>query len=444
MKIRALTLLGVLSGTGFAQQILPADRLIPVTVPTRSAGVFHVWDGTWTRKASVASIGADVIYNNSCDEPFHFALSGDTVVTNGRLPSPTSPKTPTSRPGCAHTYTVDGFEIAYCTTRPSPGVITIDFFNAYGCCGSVVGIPPTASFPLAGLPGSASGAQSCWSVTIDLDPADTFMLFADRDGTYEASPPYINGFGWSFRSSLTGVAASTTGPVIASAGACASCAPIDGTVWDSPIDYTESGVGMDTCPSVQVESGPTPPGCYVFGSCPDPNFHLRLIADACPFDGGNPGTGFCYGDGTGAPCPCGNISAPGWGCQNSLGFGAQLTATGTASITTGICFLNGIQMPPNSSALYFQGTIQQNSGAGAAFGDGKRCAAGTVHRLGIKTNSASGTSSYPEFGDPRIPVQGQLQFPTTRTYQVWYRNIAPFCTPAGFNLSNGVMITWGT
>jgi hypothetical protein len=31
----------------------------------------------------------------------------------------------------------------------------------------------------------------------------------------------------------------------------------------------------------------------------------------------------------------------------------------------------------------------------------------------------------------------------TRTYQVWYRNAAAFCTASTFNLTNGWRTTWG-
>jgi hypothetical protein len=27
-------------------------------------------------------------------------------------------------------------------------------------------------------------------------------------------------------------------------------------------------------------------------------------------------------------------------------------------------------------------------------------------------------------------------------YQVWYRNASAFCTPATFNLTNGLRVTW--
>ena len=83
-----------------------------------------------------------------------------------------------------------------------------------------------------------------------------------------------------------------------------------------------------------------------------------------------------------------------------------------------------------------------STGTPYCFGDGLRCAAGTIVRLGTKTNAA-GTSLYPETGDASISVRGLVTTPGTRTYQVWYRNSASFCTPATFNLSNGVQIAWG-
>jgi hypothetical protein len=36
-----------------------------------------------------------------------------------------------------------------------------------------------------------------------------------------------------------------------------------------------------------------------------------------------------------------------------------------------------------------------------------------------------------------VPINGGL-----RTYQVWYRNAANFCTSSTFNLTNGVAIQW--
>jgi len=117
--------------------------------------------------------------------------------------------------------------------------------------------------------------------------------------------------------------------------------------------------------------------------------------------------------------------------------GALLGGSGSASSSNDTALLAGSGMP-NSSALYFQGTTQSFS----LFGDGFRCAGGTIVRLGTKTN-ASGASQYPAAGDPSIAVRGQVLAPGTRAYQVWYRNAATYCTTSTFNLSNGVAVTWG-
>ncbi len=156
----------------------------------------------------------------------------------------------------------------------------------------------------------------------------------------------------------------------------------------------------------------------------------------------NPGTAYCFGDGTATACPCANSSAFGAneGCLNSLGLGGKLVATGSASLGNDTLLLQGTQMP-DSSALYFQGTAQQSAGAGAVFGDGLRCAAGSITRLGTKTN-AGGASAFPTGGDQAVSVRGVVLGAGTREYQVWYRNAAAFCTVSTFNLTNGLQVSW--
>jgi hypothetical protein len=157
------------------------------------------------------------------------------------------------------------------------------------------------------------------------------------------------------------------------------------------------------------------------------------------------GTVFCAGDGA-APhsaCPCGNDSAAvdEVGCLNSLGTGGKLRAMGTASVSADTLVLLGTQMTSGAS-LFFQGTAQANAGNGASFGDGLRCAAGTIVRLGLET-SAGDAARYPNVGEASVSLRGQLP-PAggTREYQVWYRNAASFCTTSTFNLTNGLEIIW--
>ncbi len=171
---------------------------------------------------------------------------------------------------------------------------------------------------------------------------------------------------------------------------------------------------------------------------PRGGMRVHVAADAAVLGG----TVYCPGDGSGTACPCGNTSpvGAGEGCTNSFGLGARLRAGGWASLGADSLVLDGSQMP-DSSALYFQGTNQQNGGLGVALGDGLRCAGGVVVRLGTKTN-AGGTSRYPGPGDAAISVRGGVLAPGVRTYQVWYRNAAGFCLPTSFNLTNGIEVVW--
>jgi len=156
------------------------------------------------------------------------------------------------------------------------------------------------------------------------------------------------------------------------------------------------------------------------------------------------GTAFCFGDGTATACPCGNVGAAGSGCANSVNVnGAKLEAQGNASMTNDSLTLSGTGMSPTGTCLYFQGTTRLSAGLGVVFGDGLRCAGGTIVRLGTKTNS-NGASAYGN-ATADIPVSVRGQLPAgggTRTYQVWYRNAVAFCTPSVFNLTNGLEIVW--
>src|SRR5207237_7863800 len=95
----------------------------------------------------------------------------------------------------------------------------------------------------------------------------------------------------------------------------------------------------------------------------------------------------------------------------------------------------------NGSALYFQGTTRVNGGTGAVFGDGLRCAGGSVVRLAIESNTG-GASGYPRANEPHVSVKGLVTAPSTRVYQVWFRDAQSFCTPSTFDLTNAVEIVW--
>jgi outer membrane protein assembly factor BamB len=151
---------------------------------------------------------------------------------------------------------------------------------------------------------------------------------------------------------------------------------------------------------------------------------------------------YCFGDGSGSACPCGNTDVASWnaGCASSLGIGGRLIDSGASSLAADTLVLLGTNMP-SSSALYFQGTVKTSGGAGSIFGDGLRCVSGAIVRLGTKLN-AMGVSQYPEPGDASVSMRGGVMTSGERFYQAWYRNAAPFCTNATFNLTNGLRVIW--
>lgn len=151
----------------------------------------------------------------------------------------------------------------------------------------------------------------------------------------------------------------------------------------------------------------------------------------------------CAGDGAGTPCPCGNSSPAGAqrGCLHSWDVGGSLRTEGFASIAQDSLVLVLSDLPPSTSVLCFQGTSASNGGLGAAFGDGLRCASGSVLRMGIVVTSG-GAARLPAVGGNSLHVTGGIAAPGTRTYQAWFRNSAAFCTPSTFNLTNGATLTW--
>jgi hypothetical protein len=159
------------------------------------------------------------------------------------------------------------------------------------------------------------------------------------------------------------------------------------------------------------------------------------------FEGGDI-TGFCYaGDNVSLNCPCSNNGAFGHGCANASNpQGALLGAVGVPSSVVDSLVLHSSGMPANATCVFLQGTT---TNTGVVFGDGVRCAAGTLIRLAVK-QSSGGAASYPGTGDLPITVKGFVP-PNggTRAYQAWYRdNSSIFCTSATFNISSGLIVNW--
>jgi hypothetical protein len=157
---------------------------------------------------------------------------------------------------------------------------------------------------------------------------------------------------------------------------------------------------------------------------------------------------FCYGDGTGTPCPCGNNSAVGdnEGCLHQAGMGGRLVgyvgSTAGCSISNDTLVLHALRLPTSTFILFFQGTAPAAGGLGIPFGNGLLCMGGALTRMNVK-GTCVGMAGLPEPGDLPISTLGAV-VPGTFFYQGWFRTVPPFCTTTNqnFNLTNGVRVNW--
>lgn len=156
---------------------------------------------------------------------------------------------------------------------------------------------------------------------------------------------------------------------------------------------------------------------------------------------GGVGTSFCFGDGTGTACPCGNTGATENGCGNSaFASGAHLAGSGVASVAADSLVITATDVP--GPGLFFQGTGQFSGGAGITFGDGLLCAGGAILRLGVVFPTAA-AAAYPGGLTPNpIHMGGATAAGDVRHYQCWYRDAAVFCSSDTYNLTQGLTITW--
>jgi hypothetical protein len=176
-----------------------------------------------------------------------------------------------------------------------------------------------------------------------------------------------------------------------------------------------------------------------------------LLLDDLQVDFGprSPGTDTCFpGTGSVLACPCDNRGELGRGCANSaVASGARLDASGVASLQADTLQFTTSGERPTATSVVLQGSAAVPNGAG--FGQGVRCAGGSLKRLYVKT-AAGGSIVAPGTGErPVSERSGELGDTivagTSRWYAVYYRD--PFvlggCPAANtFNLTQTQLVTW--
>lgn len=282
-----------------------------------------------------------------------------------------------------------------------------------------------------------------------LAPAQTIGMLARLDGGQETPPVTTSATGLGFVAIDTVANTLTYRVVFAGLSSAETAAHIHGfstagvaapVLQPLPLGSPACGVWLMT--PAQQASTLANLAYFNIHSVINPTGEIRGQIDLLPDQ-----PTFCYGDGSGTACPCGNFSLLGdnEGCLHSGGFGARLQAyAGPApspSLSNDRLVLHLLRAKPNTFALFFQGTAQAGGGAGVVLGDGLLCLGGNFQRLGVK-GVCNGQAGMPEPGNLPISVAGFVTVPGVRYYQVYYRDPLSFCTSAPFNLSNGVQVTW--
>jgi hypothetical protein len=157
--------------------------------------------------------------------------------------------------------------------------------------------------------------------------------------------------------------------------------------------------------------------------------------------GENTGQAFCFGDGSGATCPCGGVAPLGQGCPNSTGSGgAELTAGGDASLSHDTFQLSVSGVPGSRPGLILCSPNQVAGGAGTPMGNGLLCTGAGASSSAVSFTTG-GSTTFSQFR-PGISF-GAASFGAgvTAHYQYWYRDGAGACG-AGYNYSNAWSVTW--
>lgn len=154
---------------------------------------------------------------------------------------------------------------------------------------------------------------------------------------------------------------------------------------------------------------------------------------------------YCAGDGSSAPCPCGNTGASGRGCAaSSGGSGALLSLSGTASVGHDTLVMHASGMESSTLAIFLQASARANGGQGVPFGDGVLCLDGSFVRLAVRAVSVGSASfGFGIAGDLPAHVRGRIA-PDGGTVhvQAYYRDPTPLCTSATFNVTNAITTIW--
>jgi hypothetical protein len=166
--------------------------------------------------------------------------------------------------------------------------------------------------------------------------------------------------------------------------------------------------------------------------------------------GNNPASYLCDPGSAGVlACPCSNPPlGAGLGCDNSAATGgASISAAGSNSLLSPSLNFTTLGEMPVATTILVQGNAEVS--AGAAFGQGVRCAGGLLSRLYVH-QATGGSITAPSGLDLDIPARSfalgdPIAAGQDRWYMAYYRdpNVLGGCSAfATFNSTNTAKVTW--
>lgn len=380
--------------------------------------VFELAAGAWTPSATVGPSDAWINYEFGASVALR---AGELVVGAPRRKLPSA----TSFDAAVYTFTfgASGWTQAQILTDTLPGDRLDQLGRSLAFDGQTI----------------VAGSDGQWYSSYSAQGALTF----ERSGSQWIAKQRLTSATNSFAGSAVAVEGDTLVLGARNSGTSAGVSGGAASAWTlQPSGWSERVRLLDSAPQSTAECGAAiaiASGQLALGS-PGASVNAQTdVGVVLVFDAPTSfGEVLCFGDGSGASCPCAAHVATthGPGCRNSSGFGTLLVGGGSASVASDDLSLTAVRLPAGKTAVLVYRFGAANGGAGVPLHDGLLCVSGAGGRLGSRSASVF---PFAATWGPGLGAQLGAPSGTSVYFQVWYRDPAGACG-SGSNFSNAFRV----